>query len=307
MKLVKNKKRDPRLNVAPKVAANRYYRSNQGSVLAPRDAGRSKENFDQNSRYNPDRKVKLTNAFNFSIIVILLILVMSATTLSSNVQVKSETTTFQYRSTDEYSKKATELLNNNMARRSKLFFRSERYEEEFRAAFPELDSIAAILPLGGRDLTLKIKPDPPIATVAGSSGESLAVTNTGVIARAQTSLQGSDLPTLAFVDGLGSSESGILVLNSSEVELIELSNSEFKNLDLTQAKIEKISRIEFSVARGELTMYFEGVSFYVKLTSYGEVREQVGAVIAALKQLGSEGALPAEYIDGRVSGRVFVK
>lgn len=302
------KKREPKqIAKSRQISANRYYRPSPSRDYAGRSTLPNSENKSSRAKSLFSNGF-LGRALNVVIIISLIGIFASASTLSSTVQVKSESGAFAYRTQEEYSNKASELLNQDFLRRSKLFFRSERYEREYLEVFPELSLASAILPLGGRELTLKIRSEEPLARLNSPDGsENLAITGTGVIAPLQSSSVSTSLPEIRFLDGLQSSSSGIRLLTTSEIKLLQLLFKEFSNFKITNAEITEISRVDFSVSRGEFILHAEGVNYTIKLSTYSDAREQIGALKAALDQLSREGITPLEYIDGRVIGRVYVK
>ena len=61
------------------------------------------------------------------------------------------------------------------------------------------------------------------------------------------------------------------------------------------------------VSEGQFEVRFKNAVYFLKISTYGDPREQVGGALATLQELESTNQMPGDYIDVRVPGRVFVK
>ncbi len=243
------------------------------------------------------------------ILIVLAVLIFFASTLSGNVVVQTGADGYQYRSVDEYQQQASELLNSSGLSRSKLLFRSDRYEQDVLELFPELESATALLPLGGRDLSLQIRTSQPLARIQSTGGRAKIINTTGaLIELPQHSSDTQGLPQIILdTDYAASLNPGDQVLTQAEVELVGIVIREFTTDSITSAEVQGIERITVSIANGEVLVYLRGVPYYVKFSSYNRIDQQVGAALASLLDLARQGQPPLEYLDARIPGRVFVK
>ena len=281
---------------------NNYYRPYKKPVdLKPTakksEAGEGKKRF------------SVSMVVNYVIAGAVLGIIVFSTTLSSSPVVQVDSTTFAYRTDDVYQQAAEEVLSDNILQRSKLLFRSSIYEEKMIERFPEIETIDAILPLGGRDLSVKIAVSDPLAIVQNGS-ETGIVDASGVYVSDET-LPSADarLYRIRFATPQEQLALGSRILTSSEVELLKSLSRELAVLPLTSLNgdVLEISEVLFNVPDGQFEVRFSNAGFYVKLSAYADTDQQVGTVKVSLARLDREGTLPGEYLDARVPGRVFVK
>lgn len=251
-------------------------------------------------------KFGMAKAVNFLLIGAFIFLAIAATTLSSTPNMQFAQPHYAYRDDSEYQSKATELLR-PILNRSKLLFRSSDYEQAMQQAFPEISAIEAITPLGGRNLTVAMRLSPPLA-IAHSGNQSGTLDSGGVLATDDTNdVIEDDVFNLYFSDPQEDFFVGKRVLTETEVELLNLLREEAANFSYKGVDGLTIKDVLFSVRDGQFLVSFNEVPYKLKLSTYSDPAEQVGAFKATVYKLAGQNQLPAEYFDARVPGRVFVK
>jgi hypothetical protein len=251
------------------------------------------------------KRLSLSQVVNFVIIACFVGLFFFASTLSSTPDINITKDSFMYRSVPEYQKKASEMLSNNPLSASKLLFKSGNFEEKMRNEFPEINQIQAIIPLGGRDLSVAMHLSAPLATVY-SGDKSGVLDNSGVLVTDKIPDQ-QDLLKVRFATPQDNFQVGSRLLTSREVEQLNLLSSELSSLALgAEKKPLQISEALFNINDGQIEVKLKDKPYYLKLSTYAEAREQVGAIKSILQRLDKEGTAPVRYIDARVPGRVFV-
>lgn len=239
-------------------------------------------------------------------ILAILFLVIANTTLSGVViKIQNFNETTPYKSNKQYKDKITDIFNKNMLNKNKISFNSTKFETQIKNEFPEVESVVAVIPLAGRGLQVGLTLTEPLArlqtngnkqTFLGQNGKSIEYINDS------DKLNEFNLPILSIPNI--SFNVGDQLLTNEEVKLIDLLTKEFDGSDSYRYSLKSI---EFNIKSREIMIRFNGVNFYAKLTVERQIREQVGSLVATIKNLSEQGNLPKEYIDVRVEDRVFVK
>lgn len=291
-----------------KVSVNSYYRS-QGS--------REREHSSMSSRSAQQKdtgksifqhRFKVSRIVNAFIFVGIVGLGLYATTLTTSPTVQITEDSFRYRSSQEYQEFAMELMDDSITRRSKLLFRSRSFENEMIRRYPEIERVNAVLPIAGRDLAVIIKTSTPLVRAYSGTSRGILDSNGVLATNSLTSPSTQELLTLRFTVPQEGFQKGARILTSSEVELLRTLQSELDSLQLSDSGVEspQLQELLFNVRDGQVEVRFRDLDFYVKISVYEDSREQVGALIATLRYLDKNNALPEKYVDVRVSGRAFV-
>lgn len=249
------------------------------------------------------RKFTVHRFVNIVIVLSVIVMVCFATTLSTSANLRLVDGSYNYRAESEYIMTAKEILSGSLTNQSKLLFRSFRFEEEMKLRYPEISSISAVVPLGGRKLNIKISVTAPLAYV--SNGQTSGVINeTGLLIT--DNVASENLLKVRFASPQENFVSGARLFTSSEVSLFKLINAEIPNIELSNGNSLNIKEILFNVADGQLEVDLEGAEYIVKISTFTDPEEQVGALKATLDYLDQQGQAPEKYIDVRVPGRTFV-
>lgn len=249
--------------------------------------------------------LNISKLINYLIVACFMGLIFFATTLSADTDIKVTKESFSYRDPVIYKKVSTDILKKNLLGRSKLFFRSSEFEEKMRQEFPEIDKIEAIVPLGGRNLTVAMHLSSPLA-IAYSGNQNGILDSAGVLVTASIPDQ-QDLLKVRFATPQQNFQVGSRILTSNEVEQLNLLSYELSMMPLgIDKKPLEIAEALFSIDDGQIEVKLKNKPYFLKLSTYSDAREQVGAVKAILQKLDREGLTPTNYVDVRVPGRVFV-
>ena len=289
----------------------RYYRpTDRAADTNNKPSIRLKDKNSRNSRLASSSFV--SSLMNWVILGAICVLLAANSTLSNapTIQLGNKEAT-AYRSPEAYKQGIAKLIDESLVNRSKLSFRSVRFEEELQKLFPELTNATAIVPLVGRNLHVELDMVTPLVRVISSQD-----TRIGVIGQngrlllleplsvyQETTFSPEELPSLILQPDLPLTV-GQEVLTESEMELFRLLLTEF---DGSTDYLPLPTQFEYTLTTREIRVRFEGVGYYAKLTPESDVRLQVGALIATLKRLYETNTQPKDYIDARVESRVFVK
>jgi hypothetical protein len=205
-----------------------------------------------------------------------------------------------------YKEGARAIQNSSVLYRTKLTLRSDRFEEQFKGRFPEVQEVTVTYPIAGRQLIVNVILSEPLLRIVGAGNQQGIVTQDGLVSLLDESQKINEsfsyLPSLSVVDL--PIELGQRVLTSEEAELLSLLVSE---LDGSEAYRPKISSVEFDVKKREIIVKFVDKNYFGKLTPESESRGQVGSLVAVIRDSVEKGTPVGSYIDVRVEGRVFVK
>ncbi len=298
---LKKHKRQPKLSNSHTSSApvTRYYRPVNQPV--------STKKRDQEFKESAKGRFSISSFLNYIILLVVFALLFFATTMSTSPQIKLRKSSVAYHGISEYQSVASELFNSSIVNRSKVFFRAGNFEQEMKNHFPEISSIDAIIPLGGRDLVVSITTSLPLLKVQNGS-EIGIIDDKGVYVSQTIPESDTEILGLRFASQQQNFQLGSSVLTLDEVSLINLLVYELNSLSTEVNTLQlKPQEILFNVADGQFEVRLKDVGYYIKLSTYSDAKEQVGAMKATLVQLSREGQLPQKYIDVRVPGRVFVQ
>ena len=292
-----NKRQEIRTQARQSLPTTRYYRPKK-QVPETKVA--------QNTDTETNKKFSISGAINVGILIAVFSLLVFSTTMTTTPDVQLKSSDFTYRPTSEYQQFAGDYLSSNPLQRSKLFFRSQNIESEMLLEFPEITQIDAIVPLGGRDLGIVMRVSEPFATL--QSGSEKGVINDDGVLILGDSVNESELLQIRFAQPQESFQQGSRQLTTTELDLLQLLQRELSNLQLSNSNPNglQISSVLFNVGDGQFEVSLTNAPYFIKLSTYGDASEQVGGVLATLRQLDQQNVLPERYIDVRVPGRVFV-
>jgi len=284
---------------------NKYYRPiNTSQTSIPKK---------RTSSVKDQSNISATKIINIFLVLIIMIGLFFASTLSTAPAVRVQNSDDTYRDQSEYASFTERYLTESPLSRSKLLFRSEDFEQAMIATYPEIDQLSAIVPLGGRKLNVAMRVSPPIAQVLNGSKRGILSSNGIVILQNDTvgELSAEKLPLLRFSTPQENFSDGVPLLTSTEVELLQLVSSELQTVLLAIGGSGQLVPKEylFNIAEGQLEVQFVDQPFFVKFSVYADTRLQVGTMIQTIDQLDREGqsANSLSYIDVRVPGKVYIK
>ncbi len=241
------------------------------------------------------------------IFIAILVLLFLNTTMSS-VATRLDDQNNAYRTAEEYKQGIDDIFNSSFLNKSKLTFRSTSFERDVQAKYPEMSDVVAVVPLAGRELHVNVSFTAPLLRLVDAKGELI-----GIVGEQGNFIQLSgessqlnmlmDVPTLQLLES-PTFEQGSQLLTSVETELVTTMLSEFDGSGEYRPTVQSIL---FDVVRREMQVRFIDTGYYARITPERDAREQVGALVATLKQLTEDNDMPTRYIDVRVEGRVFVR
>ncbi|MFT4532183.1 MAG: hypothetical protein ACI9T8_000194 [Candidatus Saccharimonadales bacterium] len=249
------------------------------------------------------RKISLHKTLNALIAISVVVLLFSATTMSASPDIQFRRNGYAYRDISEYESAAADIMNSSLFNQSKVFFRSFRFEAEMKDRFPEISFIDAVVPIGGRDLTVSLTVSEPLAFV--SNGLSTGViNNSGVLVIDNVSASG--LLNIRFASPQTNFNSGSRLFTRDEISMLQLIMTEIPDVKQLSGIELVIDELLFNVSDGQIEIGFANAAYHVKLSTFTNAQEQVGALKATIEHLDEQGETPSKYVDVRVPGRTFV-
>jgi len=279
------------------MAVNNYYRPKGSKPSAAVDTKEPKT-----GRLPKLSSMKIVNA---AILLLIFAVIVFATTLSPTPVIVLGKDNAQYYQVSTYQQAAAETMKDSVLNRSKFLFQSTSFEEEMKNKFPEISQISAVVPLGDRDLTVLIKVSDPFASVL-SGGEKGIINEDGVLVSKGLESSTEGLLFVRFTTPQQNFVVGSRVLTGDEVDLLKLIELELADTKFSDGTTAEVSEVIFNVADGQLEVRLKEKPYFVKVSTFTDGAQQVGSAKATLLQLDREGTQPAQYMDVRVPGRVFV-
>lgn len=205
------------------------------------------------------------------------------------------------RDKQEYQLATADILNDSVLNGSKLTINTTQLREDLLHLFPEAQDLSVVLPLIGRNPIIYLQAAQPMFVYENNRGDEYIVDENGRVVLEEPDPSVSEgLIKITDKSGL-TITSGSYVLTGEEVEFLA---NVYKMLQ--KANIE-VKRFELPREAGEIHVYSKGRGYYIKMTTWREGQEQVGAYLATKQELAKEGVNPQKYIDVRVEGRTYTK
>jgi hypothetical protein len=271
------------------VGLTKYYRSGEQTP-----DGRSP--FKQSAK-KPNSKKRLVKVVDYLVVAALLFCLGYSLIVSPAARVEVNSDAFH--SQETYSKAVSEQLN-SFKNKSKMTLDDKSIEDNLKNQFPELTAVSIELPLISQTPTVKLSVAAPTFFLI-SDGKKYVIDSKGRAAGLASDLPHiKDLPVLIDQSGF-SAQSGKQVLSTVQVQFIA-------NLLAQLNKSKKpVGSLTLPPVPSELDLRTSDRSYYVKFFMGGDVMDQAGEYLAARNSFDKSGNQPDQYLDVRVSGKVFYK
>jgi hypothetical protein len=265
-----------------------YYRSKSGAEpLSP---------FKKKPPRRKSRKILFGVADALLLILLLAGLVYS---LLLSPQPKLKLSDLSYHPAAVYQSGIAPLFD-GLGNRNKITFNENSVVKQIQSRFPEVQSARVELPFFSQRPIVWLNISKP-AFKLNSNGNSLVIDSAGLaVAKTQTLPQLKDLVSLSDQSGY-SAELGKQVLASEAVDFI---NSVVAQCRRAQVPISSLS---LPPAAQELDLRAADAPYFVKFYLGGDALGQTGQFLAARQKFAQAGPPPTQYLDVRVSGKIFYK
>lgn len=214
------------------------------------------------------------------------------------IQINGEVDSASMAQHDEYERIVAEAFAKlPVTARTKLTFDSEALSVQLQQHHPELGGVRISLPFFGQRPVVHLE-TPPRSFVYSNARISAAILDSSgrVLSLGST----AELPRVSDTSNLEATV-GKQVLPSDEAAFMRLVYDELR------AKGIKVERFTLPAVMGRLEFRVEGAPYLVRMTMSQAPAEQIGAFLATREELAKQGIMPAEYLDVRVSGRIYYK
>jgi hypothetical protein len=282
------------------------HRNSQGSAKKPpltfyRSADPAHEGspFRQKELHPAVGKLRSFFAAFLDAVIIIALLVLLAYSLiirpDARVQLNSEL----FHSAAEYQAAANKILK-GIKYSNKISFSEQDAAAKLEKQFPEIASVHIELPIISQTPVVHLKIASPSFVII-SKGHSFIVDSEGVaVADAANFPKADGLIKVddqtGFADQLGKQ-----VMSSSSVQFINAVANQSKHANVP------ISSLTLPNAAQELDLRTSDRPYYVKFFLGGDSTLQSGQFLATRHQFDTTNSQPAEYLDVRVSGKIFYK
>jgi hypothetical protein len=287
----KDRRREPNLGGRP---AMTYYRSGP-----PTDSPSPFKKADA-----PRRKRQWTGRLlDWCIVVAVIALAIYGLSLDAKPDVEVDSDT--YRPGLAYKQAAAEAMN-GLKYRTKLTFDEKALSDKLKRKYPEISSVSADLSLFSRTPKLHIAVAQPSLVFEGTAGTFGANQHMIVDAKGTVVGPASDfasirgLPSIRDDTGFGA-RTGESALSRSDVDFILTIIAQAKKAKLP------IKSLTFPRSAQELDLRTADRPYYVKFYLSGDPLLQSGQFLAARHQFDQQNKQPKQYLDVRVSGKIFYK
>jgi hypothetical protein len=195
---------------------------------------------------------------------------------------------------------AADRLFSSLKNRNKLTYDGSSVANKLKQQFPELVSVNSELPLLSQKATLRIAISRPGLLVNNHSRNYVVDTSGTVVAKTQNLPNIKSLPQLIDQSGFNA-QLGRPILNAAAVNFVRTLFAECQ-----LAKV-PIASLTLPPVAQEIDLRTTDQPYYVKFYFGGDVLQQTGQFLAARKNLSKTNQVPSQYLDVRVSGKIFYK
>lgn len=226
---------------------------------------------------------------------------VSALSSQSSIKVVPNDYQLMLRDSSVYQKSADEYLAKSIFNKSKLTINSKDLSAEMTKKYPELAFASISLPLFSNRPVVNIEAAPAALILTSPSGVYAIGHNGKTLATTDEipSIRSLRLPKVGDSGGIDIAP-GQQALSSSNVHFI------VNVIKILEAKGFKVTSVTINNASSELDININSKPYIVKFNLQSDTpKEQVGTLLATLKQLQKDNIEPAKYIDVRVSGRAY--
>lgn len=237
-----------------------------------------------------------------SVIVLVLVVALGKVlyvTRSAHVQLPSDS--YAYRDAATYTKIVNDGLKKTLWHGNKLTFDDVALKEYLAQQLPELQQVEIIIPLINNRPTVKLSFLQP-GMVLATGKTAYVVTNTGRIVTELS--QKSPDPLVPQVNEMGGTVYSIGDYGFAEAS-VRFINELKHQFDAKQMSITGLTIPAGSIE--ELRVKPTGAAYSVRFDMTGDAVAQAGNYLAAIKYMSAQGLQAKEYIDARVSGKIFFK
>jgi hypothetical protein len=233
------------------------------------------------------------------VILIILLVFGLAYSLMLKAQPKVTASDLSYHPLSVYNAQITPLFN-SFGDRNKITFNETALISAIQKRFPEVQAVQVELPFFSEIPNVRLSVSPPAFNLLSGSS-SYVVDSQGVVVAKTT-----DLPKLKSLVSLADQSGYPAVLGK---QVLSSNSADFINTVTEQAAHAKvpISTLSLPPLAQELDLRTSDAPYYVKFYLGGDALTQSGQFLAARQQFNQSHQMPAEYLDVRVSGKIFYR
>lgn len=195
---------------------------------------------------------------------------------------------------------ATEKALKAIRNRNKLTFDERGIANNLKRQFPEINNVTIKLPFIGHIPKIDLDIASPTFSLS-SAGKLYIIGSNGVVINADNQqLASASLPSLIDQSDININP-GTRIIGTETVSFI--------NSLLAQCKFAKVNVASLTLPPDPhaLELRAEGASYFVKFDLEEDPLIQAGQYLAAKNKFDSEGTQPSQYLDVRVSGKIYYK
>lgn len=269
-----------------------YYRSGQAPAKSPFKRNRQSA-----------KRGSLSKILDWLIIIIILGGIIYSLMLRPQPSIALNST--DYHSANEYRDAAQAVLK-NLKNRNKLTFDENGLAADLKRKFPEINDVTANLPLFGQAPTIHIGVAEPSLILRGAEGtfgaaERFVVDSKGTIVGPLAEFPSiKNLPLITDETGFEAREGR---------SLLSLSDVGFILTLIAQANKSKVPIASLTLPKfaQEVDLRTADRSYLVKFYLGGDALIQSGQFLAARQNFDQTNKQPQQYLDVRVSGKIYYK
>ena len=269
-----------------------YYRSGTGSAPTTQSSP-----FERRIKKSSKLRKYMARALDVFLVLALGIGLVYSLIVTPTPKLQVSDTT--YHSLDNYRDSAKHYLS-TLKNRNKVSFDEAAIVKSFKQDYPEIDNVSIELPVFGEQPVIHIGIATP-SFLLESRGQTYLIDSNGkAIGYAKNFKVSGSLPLLSDKSNYPIS-TGKAVISTSDVAFIKSLLAEAAKAGIT------LNELTLPNAPAELDVKPAGKAYIVKFYLPGDARIEIGQFLAARHEFDKSGQQPSQYLDVRVSGKIFYK
>jgi hypothetical protein len=199
-----------------------------------------------------------------------------------------------------YQAFAQSQLQSSVLNKAKLTINTDSLAKQMQEHFPELDAVSVTVPVFARRPIIQVQASVPAFALSGKDGV-FYIRSNGMASVKLGDIAGGGSPQVV-VDQSGLPVApGKLALPKDTVAFLS------EVIRQVRAKGLVIDQIILPAVPYEAQLRLKGQPYYVRFSTNGDARTEVGTFFAVKEQLDGQHAVPKEYVDVRVEERAYYK
>lgn len=208
------------------------------------------------------------------------------------------------RDSNVYENAVSSEMNSSLLYKNKLTFNPDKFEENIKNSFPEVDDLTIEIPIIRHRPIVNISLSEPVARLVTNNNNYILDVEGRALFEESLIDQDFDTSSLVSINDVSNHpvELGKPVLTRQQIQFVK------ELLAQSKAKKTPVDTLVLEPGGSTLEVNFKDSRYIVKFSFYEDVTQSSGAYFAIRKRIDSkEVPNPSQYIDLRIPDRAYIK